>query len=633
MEYSKLWAAAREWNSLGYSIYPLAANTKKPAHGTHGYLSPMTTLEEIDAHWSKNPNDNIACNPEANGFCEIDLDPGSPDSAALNLTPTYTVKTPRGGCHLRYIGSLPTTQNILAPHVDTIGLKGGIVLPPSIVGGVEYEVIDDREPEPLPSGIAERIVQSDVGRVSGDVDLDQPHSISQARTVLASRISRGGVAIAGSGGNATTYQVASDLFDLGLSLDTVNQLMRDDFNPHCQPPWASGELKQIVQNAFDYRQNDIGSDVFTPEDFSDYKNPQADKARAPSSLRILTLTDIRNKPDPIPLVRGLFTVGENICVSGQPKQGKSTIMLDAALSIASGERVFNKLDVLRSGPVVYLSGEGHGGMKARTQAWLQHRNIDEHKVPFYYVEGVPLTSKAVEQCELFIKGIQEFLQKMEHLPDPVLVVVDTMSRSLIGLDEDAENVSVYMTLTDILRRRLNTTIATVAHTGKDPARGIRGSGVSTANFDAIWSTEMNDQKVIKFESLLLRDSADLGPYCFRLKPIQVRCISTELNTGAILDNVPLSEFTEKDDGSSLVYDADLVIRPALVRMNAFGEQRAVKTLMLAEELCSIAKGESTEDWKYRVDKCRKLLNKLSKGPLCGFTFKREHEIHWMLQTK
>jgi hypothetical protein len=115
--------------------------------------------------------------------------------------------------------------------------------------------------------------------------------------------------------------------------------------------------------------------------------------------------------------------------------------------------------------------------------------------------------------------------------------------------------------------------------------------------------------------------------------VKVETIHTELNQGAVLENIPIDAWKSKDDGSSLVYDADLVIRPNLARLNAFGEQRAVKTLILAETITTMMKGENAEDWSLRVDKCRKILNKLAKAGLQGFVFKKENEVHWMLQTK
>ena len=171
------------------------------------------------------------------------------------------MRTPRGGFHLRYAGSLPTTQSKFAPSVDTVGLKGGIVLPPSIVDGKRYEVVDDREPVDLPTGIAEQLTNVDSSHSGHGIQLDLPINRDRARDFISYSVGRDRVAIAGQAGNTATYQLANDLFDYGLSDETVRALMTEHWNPHCRPPWSDGELRFYIQNAFKYRQNEIGCEA------------------------------------------------------------------------------------------------------------------------------------------------------------------------------------------------------------------------------------------------------------------------------------------------------------------------------------------------------------------------------------
>src|SRR5262249_53104790 len=80
-------------------------------------------------------------------------------------------------------------------------------------------------------------------------------------------------------------------------------------------------------------------------------------------LNLMTVEKVFAMPDPEELVSRMLMDRENVCVVGAPKSGKTFIALDIALSLAAGQRVFDRQPVLRSGPVVYLSGEGHAGMK------------------------------------------------------------------------------------------------------------------------------------------------------------------------------------------------------------------------------------------------------------------------------
>ena len=92
-----------------------------------------------------------------------------------------------------------------------------------------------------------------------------------------------------------------------------------------------------------------------------------------------------------------------------------------------------------------------------------------------------------------------------------------------GLNEnDAGDVGLYLALTERLRSDLKCPVLTLAHSGKDETRGIRGSNASTAGFDAIWVAEMNEaNRTVKIESKWLKDAEELGPFCFRLKRIEV----------------------------------------------------------------------------------------------------------------
>jgi hypothetical protein len=85
----------------------------------------------------------------ASGFDVVDLDgeEGIAEWTKLEAkhgkAPTYSVRTPRGGLHLYYrhdpARPIPCTASKLAPHIDTRGDGGYVLVPPSIVGGKSYE--------------------------------------------------------------------------------------------------------------------------------------------------------------------------------------------------------------------------------------------------------------------------------------------------------------------------------------------------------------------------------------------------------------------------------------------------------------------------------------------------------------
>lgn len=317
---------------------------------------------------------------------------------------------------------------------------------------------------------------------------------------------------------------------------------------------------------------------------------------------LLTEEDIFAWPDPEELVSGFIMSGENVCLFGQPKVGKTFIALDVALSITANVPVFEQLPVLKTGAVVYLSGEGHAGMKRRIKAWRQARGIDKDRVlPFYYKAAVPNTVAGLAECQTYVDGIRQQLGK-----PPILVVIDTMARSMTGLNEnDAGDVGRYLALTEGLRSGLGCPVLTLAHSGKDENRGIRGSNASTAGFDAIWVAEMNAaNKTVKVESKWLKDADELGPFCFRLEHIHVDGMTN--GKGAVLKYVPLGEYkTAADENDPASRNR---VGAMLANLRAVDRANGVTSSVLAESLVPRFENETEEDWRVRTRRMAQTLS-------------------------
>jgi hypothetical protein len=133
----------------------------------------------VARHWpSPRHNIGIACGPSRLVVLDLDAHGELPEDwkelhgvgdgrdvlaqicewAGMPWPATYTVATPSCGWHLYFAApdeaEIRNSASLIGPQVDVRAAGGYVVGPGSVVGGREYVVIDDREPEPLPAWIA-----------------------------------------------------------------------------------------------------------------------------------------------------------------------------------------------------------------------------------------------------------------------------------------------------------------------------------------------------------------------------------------------------------------------------------------------------------------------------------------------
>jgi hypothetical protein len=76
--------------------------------------------------------------------------------------------------------------------------------------------------------------------------LERTDATERARRYLGSM----DAAISGQGGHNQTFRAARTLvLDFNIDTETAFQLLRDDFNPRCVPPWSDKELRHKVESA------------------------------------------------------------------------------------------------------------------------------------------------------------------------------------------------------------------------------------------------------------------------------------------------------------------------------------------------------------------------------------------------
>lgn len=192
-----------------------------------------------------------------------------------------------------------------------------------------------------------------------------------------------------------------------------------------------------------------------------------------------TVTQVLSRMGPIKwLVKNLIEQDATSVLFAPPGEGKSFFALDVACCVATGalwhgERV-------AQGPVIYIAGEGHGGLARRFAAWQLHNQVSLADAPLY-VSRMPISFFDEEEAG---RAAKEALAVCPPGQKPALVIIDTVARSFAGGDENsAQDMVKFLNAVDRLTRLAwGCHTMLVHHTGHDASRE-RGSSALGGNMD------------------------------------------------------------------------------------------------------------------------------------------------------
>jgi hypothetical protein len=188
-----------------------------------------------------------------------------------------------------------------------------------------------------------------------------------------------------------------------------------------------------------------------------------------------SLVDVVQNPY---VVKGLVNAGSLVVVFGESNSGKTFLMLDMALAAARGIRWRGRLT--RRTLAIYVAGESANSVQARVAAYRK-KHPALTRLPFAVLgQGVNFLDPA--PVNTLIATINA--AKSEHEAVQVLVIIDTFARAIPGGNEnDSQDVGRAVMAADEIRAATGACVAFVHHTGKDPAKGARGSSALRAAAD------------------------------------------------------------------------------------------------------------------------------------------------------
>jgi hypothetical protein len=229
-------------------------------------------------------------------------------------------------------------------------------------------------------------------------------------------------------------------------------------------------------------------------------------------IPIVPFKDIKLSSERRYLVKNLIPRAGLVVAWGPPKCGKSFWAFDLSMHPALGREYRGRR--VQQGAVVYGAFEGQGGLEARVEAFRQHMLGDfDGDVPFYLE---PMTLKLVRDHRALIAAIKRQLGDQK----PVLVVLDTLNRSIEGSESNDEDMTKYIGAADAIREAFDCAVLIIHHCGVDGTRP-RGHTSLTGAVDAQLAIARDQAKNVIVTVEYMKDGAEGDVIASRLDPVIV----------------------------------------------------------------------------------------------------------------
>jgi hypothetical protein len=501
-------ALALSLAAQGFEVFPIKAGAKFPPLWADW---PNKASASISADWPEHCNVGIHCAD----MLVVDVDPlkGGDESydaleALFGWPATRVSRTPSGGRHVFFRSvAVPNSVGRLGAGLDVRSQGGYVVAPGSTTEVGRYEWANDLPIADAPDWLVQACGVPKTGTQipnSGMIVPDAPETaVQRARDWLKGQAP----AVQGDGGDARTYATACALRDQGVSRTQAYELLTE-WNGRCEPPWEPHDLKTKVVNAYRYAENEAGSRAALPADFPLLEESGVKPVSAQNTRQAVSLSEFANGEAKGAgyVVKGLLQRSSYAEVFGAPGEGKTFIALDLAYHVAAGLPWMDRK--IHPGPVLYLAYEGIGGMKKRAKALRQKYGLKD--VPLYFAGASFNLREKTGRAELggLIAGLPA---------KPVLIVIDTLARALMGGDENsAQDVGAFNSAVAALIESTGACVCIIHHSGKDKSKGARGSSALLGAIDT--EIEVDSGQVIARKQRDVEVSAPIG---FKLVPLIV----------------------------------------------------------------------------------------------------------------
>jgi len=257
----------------------------------------------------------------------------------------------------------------------------------------------------------------------------------------------------------------------GNGINELNAIVRaakvENFLPEIPQSQPENEKSEIIGTS-----HINGNESLSPYSAALPASDPALPAPAIPPYATLSIAALRALPPVEWTIDGLIPRRALSALYGAPGAGKSFVALDMALSVATGRAWQGR--AIEAGAALYIAGEGVSGMGARVRAWQAARGYwrRDGADPAFHVLPLAVPLADADAIERLLATIDAIGERFE------MIVIDTVARTLAasGHDEnDATEMGLFVAACDAIVAHTGAAALAIHHSGKDAARGLRGS--------------------------------------------------------------------------------------------------------------------------------------------------------------
>jgi hypothetical protein len=214
-------------------------------------------------------------------------------------------------------------------------------------------------------------------------------------------------------------------------------------------------------------------EVWTPQRLSLYVPEPTQAAEEAAKSRFLVESWDSIKDEPVEwLIESIIPRRAFVALYAPPASFKSFIALDIAEAVATG-RDWMGYRVPKKGAVLYIAGEGHGGMGARVKA-CKIQNNSPDGANLYVIRAQINIRSSQEDFDALVAAINELIAEIDEPLE--LIILDTLMRmSGGGFNENSsEDMGGFITQAGKIQAIYLCAMLLIHHSGKDITKGLRG---------------------------------------------------------------------------------------------------------------------------------------------------------------